>query len=84
MTLPMALVERWSPITQSFHLPAREIGVPPINMFIMTGLSIDGTPPPSSEEFNAKLVAHYIGPYLVVYYKGTKGVLPLWFENDYI
>lgn len=60
--LLMALVERWSPITQTFHLPIREIGVPPINFFMMTGLSMDGTPPPSSKDFNVDLVARCIGP----------------------
>lgn len=59
--LLMALVERWSPITQTFHLLAEEIGVPPIDLFMMTGLAMDGARPPSSEEFNAELVAHCIG-----------------------
>lgn len=82
--LLMALVERWSPITWTFHLLVGEILVPPINFFMMTRLSMDGTPPMSLEEFDATLVARCIWPQLVVYYKGTKGVLPLWFKNDYI
>lgn len=82
--LLMALVERWSPITPTFHLPVGEIRVPLINLFMTIRLDIDGKPPPSSEEFNAELVAHCIRPQLVVYYKGTKGVLPSWFKNDYI
>lgn len=60
--LLMALVERWSPITQTFHLLMGEIGVPPIDFFMMTGFSMDDTPPPSSEDFDAKLVARCIGP----------------------
>lgn len=60
--LLMAFAERWSPITRTFHLPAGEIGVPPINFFMMSGLSMDGTPPPSSEDFDPTLVARCIGP----------------------
>lgn len=78
------LMERWFPITQTFYLPVGEIGVPPIEFFMMTGLSMDRIPPLSSEEFDAPLVAWCIGLQPVVYYKGTKGVLPSWFENDYI
>lgn len=82
--LLMALVERWSPIIQTFHLLTEEIKVPSIDFYMMTRLSMDGTPPPSSEEFDLALVARCIGPQLIAYYKGTKGVLSLWFENDYV
>lgn len=47
--LLVALVERWSSITRTFHLLMGEIGMLLIDFFIMTGLSIDGTPPPSLE-----------------------------------
>lgn len=79
-----ALVERWSPITQTFHLLVGEIGVSPIDLYMMTGLAMDGTPPPSLEEFDLAFVAHYIGPQSIAYYKGTNGVLTSWFENDYV
>lgn len=82
--LLMAFVERWSPITWTFHLHLGEIGMTPIDFFMMTGLSMGGTPPPSSEDFDLALVARYIGPQSVVYYKGTKGVLPSWFEEEYV
>lgn len=58
--------------------------MPLIDFDIMSGLSMDGTPPPSSEDFDADLVAHCIRPQHVVYYKGTKDVLPSWFEKDYV
>lgn len=58
--LLMALMKRWSPITQTFHLPMGEIGVPPIELFMMTGFSMGGTPPPSSEDFDPASVAHCI------------------------
>lgn len=82
--LLMALVERWSPITHTFHLPMGEIGVPPIDLFMMTKHFMGGTPPPSSEDFDPALVARCIGPQPVVYYKGTKGVFLSWFKKDYI
>lgn len=82
--LSMALAERWSPITWTFHLPVGEIGVPLINLFMMTGLSMNGTPPPCSKDFDANLVARCIGPHPMAYFKGNKGVLPSWFETDYI
>lgn len=80
----MALAERWSPIRRTFHILVGEIRVPLIDFFMMTGLSMDGTPPPSSEDFDVDLVAHCIGPQPMTYYKGTKGVLPFWFETGYI
>lgn len=82
--LLMAFAERWSPITWTFHLLIAEIRMTPMNFFMMTGLSMGGTPPPSLEDFDPALVAHCIGPQLVVYYKGTKGVLPSWFEEEYV
>lgn len=80
LTLPMVLaynallmtfVERWSPITRTFHLPAREIGMTPVDFFMMMGLSMGGTAPPSSDDFDPVLVAHCIRPQPMVYYKGT-------------
>lgn len=82
--LLMALAERWSPITQTFHLSVGEIGVPPINFFMMIELSVASTPPPNLEDFDRALVARCIGTQNVVYYKGTKGVLLSWFKKDYI
>lgn len=49
-SLLMALAERWSPMTRTFHLPMREIGLPQmrkiglpqIDIYMMTGLSMDG------------------------------------------
>lgn len=70
--LLMALVERWSPVTYTFHLPMGEIEMPPIDFFMMSGFSMDGTPTPSSDDFNPTLVAWCIGPQPVAYYKGTK------------
>lgn len=64
-----------------FSSSGREIGVPSIDFYMMIRLSMDGTPPPNLEDFNAKLKARCIGPQPVVYYKGTKGVPPSWFEN---
>lgn len=61
-----------------------EIGLPPIDFFMMMGLSMDGMPPPSSDNFDLVLVPQCIGPQPMAYYKGTKGVLPSWFENDYV
>ena len=37
-TLLMALVERWSSITYTFHLPMGEIGLTPTDFYIMTRL----------------------------------------------
>lgn len=77
--LLLTLANRWSPITRTFHLPMGEIGVPSIDFFMMIRLSMDGTPPPSSEDFDPKLVARYIGPQPIAY-KGC----PSWFEKDYV
>lgn len=82
--LLMAFTERWSPITRTFHLLAGEISVPPIDFYIMMGLSMDGTPLPSLEDFDPTLVARCIRPQPVVYCKGTKGVLPSWFKEEYV
>lgn len=82
--LLMALTERWSPVTHTFHLPVGEIRMPPIDFFMMTGFSMDGTPPLSSDDFDPKLAARCIGPQPVAYYKGRKGALPSWFEKDYV
>lgn len=60
--LLMALVERWFPITRTFYLLVGEIGVPSIDFYMMTGLSMGGTPPSSSEDFDLALVAPCIGP----------------------
>lgn len=51
--LLMALSERWSSITQTFHLPMGEIGMPLVDFFMMTSLSMDDTPPPSTNEVDA-------------------------------
>lgn len=82
--LLMALTKRWSPVTCTFQLPMGEIGMPPINFFMMMGLSMDSMPPLSSDDFDPTLATQCIGPQPVTYYKGTKGVLPSWFENDYV
>lgn len=66
---------------RTFHLPMGEIDLPPIDLFMMTGLSIDDMPPPSSDDFDPELVARCIGPQLMAYNKGTKGVLPSWFKE---
>lgn len=47
----------------------------PDRLFMMMGLSMGGTPPLSSEDFDPTLVARWIGPQPMTYYKGTKGVL---------
>lgn len=62
----------------------REIGKPPVDLFMMTGLSIDGMPPPTIDDFDPGLMARCIGPQPVEYYKGTKGVLLSWFERKYM
>lgn len=82
--LLMALTESWSPITCTFHLLMGEIGMPPIDFFMMTGLSMDGMPSPSLDDFNLALVARCIRPQPLAYYKGTKGAFPSWFEKDYV
>lgn len=79
--LMMALAERWSLSMHTFHLPMGEIGLPPIDLFMMTGLSIYGMPPPSLDDFNLELVARCIGSQPVAYDKGMKGVLPSWFKE---
>ena len=58
--------------------------MPLIDYFMMIGLSMDGTSSPSSEDFDTDLVVRYSWPQPVVYYKGIKGVLPSWFEKDYV
>lgn len=73
--LMMALAKRWSPVIRTFHLPMGEIGLPPIDFFMMTGLSMNITPPPTNDDFDPKLVARCIGLQPMEYYKGTKGVL---------
>lgn len=82
--LMMALVERWSLITQTFHLPMGENDMLFIDFYMMTDLSIDGTPPITTNDFDAKLVARCIGPQPMEYYKGVKGVLASWFEKKYV
>lgn len=82
--LLMAFVKRWSPITRTFHLPAGEIGLTSVDFFMMMGLSMGGTPTPSSKDFDPTLVARCIGLQLVFYYKGTKGFLPSWFKEEYV
>lgn len=54
--LLMALVKRWSPVTRTFYLPMGEISLPPIDLFMMIGLSMDGTPSLSSDDFGPELV----------------------------
>lgn len=44
--LLMALVERWSLITRTFHLPMGEIGLTPIDFYMMTKLPMGSEPPP--------------------------------------
>lgn len=44
--LLMALAERWTPITHTFHLPMEEIGLTPTDFYMMTRLSMGGDPPP--------------------------------------
>lgn len=61
-----------------------EIGLPPIDFFIMTSLSMDSMPPLSSDDFDLELVAWCIGRQPIEYYKGTKGVLPSWFKKKYV
>lgn len=60
-----------------------EIGIPPVDFLMMIGLSMDGTPPPSTDDDNVEFVTSCLGPQLVEYYKGTKGVLTSWFEKNY-
>lgn len=43
--LLMALVERWSPISCTFHLPLGEIGLNPTDFYMMTRLLMRGDPP---------------------------------------
>lgn len=54
--LLMALAERWSLVTRTFHLPIGEIGLPPINFFMMTGLPMDGLAPLTVDEATPELV----------------------------
>lgn len=58
--LLMALAKRWSPIMQTFHLPMEEIEVPPIDFYMMMGLSMDGMPPPILEDFNPTIKARRV------------------------
>lgn len=82
--LMMAPVERWLFVTRTFHLPMGEIGMLPIDFYMMIDLSMDGTLPPTTDNFDVELVARCTGPQPVEYYKGTKGVLPSWFEKKYV
>ncbi len=69
--LPMALMERWSPITRTFHLPMGRSGCP--DRFLYDDWAIYGWD--TSTELGglrSDLVARCIGPQPVVYYKGTK------------
>lgn len=52
--LMMALAERWSPITRTFNLPMGEIGIPPIDFYMMIGLSMDNVPPPTTDDFDTE------------------------------
>lgn len=54
-TLMMALAERWSPMTYTFHLPMGEIGMPPIDFFMMMRLPMGGTPLLSIDELNLEM-----------------------------
>lgn len=60
--LMMTLAERWLLITQTFHLPIRETGMPPINFFMMTSFLMDDTPPPSTNKANVEMVTSCLGP----------------------
>lgn len=45
---------------------------------------MDGTRPPTTDDFDAELVAWCIGQQPVEYYKGMKGVIPSWFKKKYV
>lgn len=62
-------------MTCTFHLPLEEIGIPPIDFYMMAGLLIGDTPPLSTNELDLKMMRKCIGPQPIEYYKGTKGVL---------
>lgn len=80
----MALVERWSPITHTFHLPMGEIGLPLTDFYMMTHLPMGGDPPPYELAPSQEMVRRYLGPQPISYNRGFRGVLPSWFEKEYI
>lgn len=80
----MALVERWLPVTCAFHLPMGEIGMPPIDFYMMMGLPMGGTPPLPTDELDLEVVRRCIESQPIKYYKGTKGVLASWFGTKYV
>lgn len=82
--LRMALVKRWSSLTHTFHLLMGEIGLPPIDFYMIMGLSMGSTAPPSTNEVDPQMVRRCIRIQLMEYYKGTKGVLPSWFKKNYV
>lgn len=43
-------------MTYTFHLPMGEIGMPPIDFYMMTGLPMGGTPPILIDELNLEMV----------------------------
>lgn len=73
--LMTALAKRWLPVTCTFHLPMGEIGMPLIDLYMMSRLPIGGTLPLSIDELDLDIVRRCMGPQTKEYYKGTKGVL---------
>lgn len=82
--LMMALAERWSPVTYTFHFPIGDIGMPLIDFYMITGLFMDDTPPLSTDELDLEMVRSCIGPQPIECYKGIKGVLASCFETKYV
>ena len=54
-----ALTERWSPMTCTFHFPPSEIGMPPIDFYMM--LPIGGTPSLLTNELDLDMVRRCLG-----------------------
>lgn len=82
--LMTTLVKRWSPVTYAFHLPMVDMGMSPIDFYMMTGLSIGGTPSLSTDELDLDMVRRFMGSLLIEIYKGTKVILASWFETKYV
>lgn len=82
--LLMALVERWSPITHTFHLPMGEIGVTPKGFYMVTRLPMGGAPPPYEVMPSIDMIRKCLGPQPLHFNRGFRGILPSWFEKEYI
>lgn len=71
-------------MTHNFLLPMGEIRMPPIDFYMMTGLSMGDTPPLLTDELILQKVRRCIRPQPIEYYKETKGVQASWFKTKYV